>query len=321
MLLSKSLDWEFQNFYNLTISVSDGSNVVKTRLFVHVVDTNDNRPQFTQDLYKVNISESIKEESKIMQLHATDKDEDTKIFYTLHGSKDPSSLQFFRIDSVTGNVVVTQRLDYERNQHHVLIVIAKDQGTPAKRNYAKIIVLVHDHNDHNPEFTSKMLQSKIPESAAIGSKVVQVNAIDRDSGRNGEVKYSIVSGNVGNVFEINSLFGTIYLTQNLNILHMQEYMLQVKAIDCGNPSLSSQIPVHIIVVMADNDPPRFIVPSLAVEIYENLPVGNFITNLETRSSSSVFYNIVDGNDDEFFYINPSTGVILVNSNIDYEKNK
>lgn len=294
---------------------------METHLYVHVVDTNDNRPQFTKDLYLVNISESIKEESIILQLHATDADEDKKIFYTLHGSKDPSSLQFFRIDSVTGNVVVTQRLDYEKNKRHVLTVIAKDQGTPAKRNYAKIIVTVFDHNDHNPEFTSKILQSKIPESSTIGSKVVQLNAIDRDSGQNGEVKYSIVSGNVGNVFEIDSILGTIFLSQNLNIMQIQEYMLQVKAVDCGTPPLSSQIPVHIIVVMADNDPPRFSDPASSIEIYENLPVGHFITNLETRSTSSVFYYIVDGNDDGFFYINPSTGVVLLNSKIDYEKNK
>lgn len=286
-----------------------------------MVDTNDNRPQFTKDLYVVNISESVEEESIIMQLHATDRDEEKKIFYTLHGSKDPSSLHFFRIDSVSGNVIVTQRLDYEIIKCHVLTVIAKDQGTPAKRNYAKLVINVHDHNDHYPEFTSKIIQSKIPESSAIKSKVAQLNAIDRDSGRNGEIKYSIVSGNLGNVFDIDSVLGTIYISQSLNIIQMQEYMLQVKATDCGNPSLSSQIPVHIIVVMADNDPPKFNSHTSSIELYENLPVGHFITKLESRSSSSVYYNIVEGNDDNFFYINPSTGVVLVNSKIDYEKNK
>ncbi|XP_065362033.1 fat-like cadherin-related tumor suppressor homolog [Calliphora vicina] len=321
VLLSKSLDWEFLKYYNLTITVTDGSNVVDTRLYVHVVDTNDNRPQFTKELYIVNISESVKEESIIMQLHATDEDEEKKIFYTLHGSKDPSSLHFFRIDSVTGNVVVTQRLDYERIKRHVLTVIAKDQGTPAKRNYAKIIINVYDHNDHYPEFTSKILQSKIPESSAVNSKVAQLSAIDRDSGKNGEIRYHIVSGNVGNIFEIDSLLGTVYLSQNLDIMQMQEYMLQVKAVDCGNPPLSSQIPVHIIVVMADNDPPKFNSPISSIELYENLPDGYFITKLETRSSSSVFYNIVDGNDEGFFYINPSTGVMLVTSKIDYENNR
>ncbi|XP_073842383.1 FAT atypical cadherin kugelei isoform X2 [Musca autumnalis] len=321
VLLSKSLDWETKNLYNLTITVSDGSNVAETQLFIKVVDTNDNRPQFARDIYHVNISEGVKEETIILQLHASDADEDKKIFYTLHGSKDPSSLEFFRIDSVTGNVVVTQKLDYERNKRHELIVIAKDQGTPAKRNYAKIIVNIYDHNDHSPEFTSKMLQSKIPESAVLGSKVIQLRATDRDSGTNGEIIYSIISGNVGNMFEIDKIVGTVYLSQTLDIMHMQEYMLQVKATDCGNPPLSSQIPVHIIVVMAENDPPRFTISSPVIEIYENLPIGSFITRIEARSSSSVFYSIAHGDDEEYFYINPSTGVVLVNSKIDYEQIK
>lgn len=321
MLLSKSLDWETKNFYNLTITVSDGSNIVNTQLFIKVVDTNDNRPQFTKDVYHVNISEGIKEETIVLQLHAFDKDEDKKIFYTLHGSKDPSSLEFFRIDSVTGNVVVSQKLDYEKNKRHELIVIAKDQGTPAKRNYAKIIVDIYDHNDHSPEFTSKMLQSKIPESAAVGSKVIQVSATDRDSGKNGEIFYSIISGNVGNIFEIDKIVGTVYISQALDIMHMQEYMLQVKATDYGNPPLSSQIPVHIIVVMSENDPPRFTLATSVIEMLENLQIGSFITHIEARSSSSVFYNIVEGNDGGYFYINPSTGVVLVNSKIDYEQIK
>ncbi|XP_058985182.1 fat-like cadherin-related tumor suppressor homolog isoform X2 [Musca domestica] len=321
VLLSKSLDWETKNFYNLTITVSDGSNIVNTQLFIKVVDTNDNRPQFTKDVYHVNISEGIKEETIVLQLHAFDKDEDKKIFYTLHGSKDPSSLEFFRIDSVTGNVVVSQKLDYEKNKRHELIVIAKDQGTPAKRNYAKIIVDIYDHNDHSPEFTSKMLQSKIPESAAVGSKVIQVSATDRDSGKNGEIFYSIISGNVGNIFEIDKIVGTVYISQALDIMHMQEYMLQVKATDYGNPPLSSQIPVHIIVVMSENDPPRFTLATSVIEMLENLQIGSFITHIEARSSSSVFYNIVEGNDGGYFYINPSTGVVLVNSKIDYEQIK
>lgn len=321
ILLSKSLDWEKQKIYNLTISVTDGSHTVYMDLFVHVLDTNDNRPQFSRDVYTVNISESVEEEAIVMQLHANDADESKKIFYTLHGAQDPTSLHYFRIDSITGNVIVTQRLDYERNKRHVLTVIAKDQGTPAKRNYAKVIIYIYDQNDHHPEFMSKIVQSKIPEGSAIGSTIAHLNAVDRDNGLNGEIRYAIVAGNVGNMFEIDSKLGIIRLQQNLNIMQMQEYMLQVKASDCGQPPLSSQIPVHIIITMSDNDPPRFPAISSNIEVYEGLPVGSFITNIEARSSSSVFYEIVDGNDKDYFYINPSTGMVFTNANIDYEQFK
>ncbi|XP_055371961.1 fat-like cadherin-related tumor suppressor homolog [Condylostylus longicornis] len=321
VLLAKSLDWEIQKHYNLTISVTDGVHVVKTQLYVNVIDINDHRPEFTQSVYKVDISENIEEESEILQLHATDMDEDKKIFYTLHAARNPISLTLFRIDSITGNVIVTQRLDRELMSNHVLIVIAKDQGTPAKRNYAKIIITVHDHNDHAPEFSSRIIQGKVYETAALGTKIVQLLAVDRDLGENAKILYSIVSGNIGNVFEIDPVLGHLTVAKELDINSMPEYMLQVKATDGGNPSMSSQIPVHIVVTMADNDPPRFINTQLAAEIYENLPIGMFVIQIEARSTSSVFYEIADGNSGDMFQINPSTGVITTKNYLDYEKNK
>ncbi|XP_017121894.1 fat-like cadherin-related tumor suppressor homolog isoform X1 [Drosophila elegans] len=318
ILLSKYLDYETKKSYNLTIGVTDGTFTSYTNLLVQVIDINDNPPQFAKDVYHVNISENIEEESVIMQLHATDRDEDKKLFYHLHATQDPSSLALFRIDSISGNVIVTQRLDFEKTAQHILIVFVKDQGAPGKRNYAKIIVNVHDHNDHHPEFTAKIIQSKVPESAAIGSKLAEVRAIDRDSGRNAEIQYSIITGNVGSVFEIDPTFGVITLAGSLNINKIQEYMLQVKAVDLGSPPLSSQIPVHIIVTMSENDPPKFPTNNIAIEIFENLSIGTFVTQVTARSSSSIFFNIVSGNINDSFRINPSTGVIVINGNIDYE---
>lgn len=301
--------------------MTDGSNTVHTTLFINVIDTNDNVPQFTKEIYHVNISENIDEESVIMQLHATDKDEDKKLFYHLHATQDPSSLTLFRIDSISGNVIVTQKLDFEKTSQHILITFVKDQGTPGKRNYAKIIVNVHDHNDHYPEITTKLIQSKVPESASIGSKVLQVAAIDRDSGQNAEIRFSIISGNVGSMFQIDPVFGIISLAGTLDINNIQEYMLQIKAADLGQPPLSSQVPVHIIITMSDNDPPKFFTSLISLEIFENLTVGSFVTQVEARSSSSIFFDIIDGNDNDSFRINPSTGVIVINNNVDYEINK
>jgi len=132
ILLSKYLDYETKKSYNLTVSVTDGTFSSFTYLLVQVIDINDNPPQFPKDVYHVNISENIEEESVIMQLHATDRDEDKKLFYHLHATQDPSSLALFRIDSISGNVIVTQRLDFEKTAQHILIVFVKDQGAPGK---------------------------------------------------------------------------------------------------------------------------------------------------------------------------------------------
>lgn len=101
----------------------------------------------------------MEEGTEVLQLHATDLDEDKKLFYSLHAAREPISLKLFRVDSVTGSITLAQQLDRELISEHVLIVIVKDQGTPAKRNYAKVVITVHDHNDH--QVSAKILLSPI----------------------------------------------------------------------------------------------------------------------------------------------------------------
>lgn len=321
ILLAKNLDWETKKEYNLTVSITDGVHLITTQIYITVIDINDHRPEFTESVYRIDISENIEEGTEILQLHATDLDEDKKLFYSLHATRDPISLRLFHVNSVSGSIILNEQLDRELIAEHVLIVIVKDQGTPAKRNYAKVIITVHDHNDHVPEFTTKLLQGKVFETAAIGSNIAQVYAIDRDIGDNAKLTYSIVSGNIGNVFNIDGQFGIISVGKELDMNTLPEYMLQVKVSDHGKPSLFAQIPVHIMIVMADNAPPRFLKIEPAAEIFENLPIGTFVMHIEARSTSSIVFDIIDGNENDMFFINPSTGVITTKDLLDYERNK
>lgn len=68
--------------------------------------------------------------------------------------------------------------------------------------------------------------------------------------------HGLLSGNVGNAFTLDPLLGTLHIARELDLNSMTEYMLNIKAKDSGNPSLMGNVPVHIMVVMADNAPPR-----------------------------------------------------------------
>ena len=322
--LAKHLDWETQAEYNITISVSDGHHSTFTSLYVTVLDVNDNRPEFSQELYKVDISESVPEGTTVVQLMASDKDQDHNLMFYLETAKNPVSLKLFRVDSLRGTVVLHERLDREQMSQHHLIVSVRDQRTPFKRDYATIEILVHDHNDHAPEFIAKLMQGKMYETAAEGSMVLQILATDRDSGENGRITYSIDGGNVGNVFQIDSQLGFLRLAKQLDMGASSmdtEYLLQVKATDNGKPRLSSQIPVHIMVNMADNAPPRFMRQDTTAEIYENSPEGTFVTEIGAMSSSSLQFEIARGNDGDVFFINPSVGIVTVKNNLDFERQK
>lgn len=292
-----------------------------TQLLVTVIDINDHRPEFTESTYRVDISENVEEGEKILQLHATDEDEDKKVFYSLHAAQTQASLEIFHVDSVLGSITLNKPLDRETIEEHVLTVMVKDQGTPAKRNYARVIVTVHDHNDHQPEFISEIIQGKVYETSPIGTAVVQMCAIDRDRGENARITYSITSGNVGNVFAIDPDLGFIRVARELDLGASSEYILLVKAIDHGSPALTNSVPVHVMVTMADNAPPRFTQKELSAEIYENQQLGTYVKHVEARSTSSLQFEIVRGNRDDTFFVNPSTGVIVIKNQLDYESTK
>lgn len=75
----------------------------------------------------------------------------------------------------------------ETMAQHLLTVSVKDQGTPSKRNFARLLIDVTDHNDHAPEFMSELVQVRIFETASVGSTVTVMMAIDKDRGANAKV--------------------------------------------------------------------------------------------------------------------------------------
>lgn len=128
--MAKQLDWEKQNSYNLTIAVTDGVNEARTSLLVKVIDVNDHRPEFLELTYKAEVSENLvgKDES-ILRLEARDKDEDgRRLFYSLHNAQSTASLQLFHVDTFTGAISLTEALDREAIEEHVLTVSNNDQS-------------------------------------------------------------------------------------------------------------------------------------------------------------------------------------------------
>ena len=85
-------------------------------------------------------------------------------------------------------------LDREVANQHNLTVMVRGKGTNSNRNYTRVTINVLDHNDHQPKFLSDVFFGRVFETAAIGTSVVQVLAVDADRGQNAEISYSIQTG-------------------------------------------------------------------------------------------------------------------------------
>ncbi|XP_008170058.2 protocadherin Fat 3 isoform X1 [Chrysemys picta bellii] len=319
IVIAKPLDAEQRSIYNMTVEVTDGTNVATTQVLIKVLDNNDNGPEFSHPSYDVTISEDILPDTEILQVEAIDRDEKHKLSYTVHSSIDSVSMRKFRIDPSTGVLYTAERLDHEAQDKHILNVMVRDQEFPYRRNLARVIINVEDSNDHSPYFTSPLYEASVYESAAIGSAVLQVTALDKDKGENAELIYTIEAGNTGNTFKIEPVLGIITVLKEPDLTTMGQFVLSVKVTDQGSPPLSATAIVRISVTMSDNSHPKFTHKEYQAEVNENVDIGTSVILISAISQSTLVYEVKDGNVDGAFTINPYSGVITSQKPLDYER--
>ena len=109
ILSCKPLDRETQSSYNLTIVGRDGgrpSRSATCTVLIKVMDENDNDPIFNKPLYSKSIKESIRINTSILRVSATDDDVGNNALITYSINNDADGL--FKIDNQTG-VIRTAR--------------------------------------------------------------------------------------------------------------------------------------------------------------------------------------------------------------------
>ncbi|XP_051939687.1 protocadherin Fat 1a isoform X1 [Hippocampus zosterae] len=318
LIVARPLDAEQKSNYNLTVEATDGNRTVSTQVLIRVIDTNNHRPQFSRAKYEVSVPEDVPVGTEVLHVDATDQDEKNKLTFTLLSSTDPFSLKKFKLDPGTGRLYTAELLDHETMHSHVLTVMVRDQDIPVKRNLVRVIVNVEDANDNAPWFVGTPYSGRVFESAAVGSAVLQVTALDKDKGRNAEVVYSIESGNVANSFAVDPVLGTVTVAKELSRSGKTRFELTIKASDRGAAPLSTTAAVSIAVTVSDNAAPRFSEKVFSADIGESAAPGSFVSSLAAVSQSSVFYQIKSGNTDNTFDINPYSGVVVTQKELDYE---
>ena len=105
-----------------------------------------------------------------------------------------------------GLITTLAPLNRETLHRHQLTIMVRDQATPSKRSLARVVVYVIDHNDHAPTFLQGAYEGRVFETAAVGTNVLRVVAVDRDVGENAKLDYSIVSGSSCRVRQVASSF-------------------------------------------------------------------------------------------------------------------
>uniref|UniRef100_A0A8C1XZK0 FAT atypical cadherin 2 n=1 Tax=Cyprinus carpio TaxID=7962 RepID=A0A8C1XZK0_CYPCA len=305
--LLRPLDFESVNKYVLTVLVSDeGEPSLSAAGTLYVQVQNRSHPIFQSLYYPLKLPENIKPLTTILHVQARNP-EGYRLIYNL---EEDNASRFFNIDFKTGVLSVTDFLDFETQTKHILTVRATDSvtGTFAE---AKVEIDVEDINDNAPVFQSLSYVTDMSEGLPIGISVLQVSAVDNDSGRNSDITYQLVDKE-NEFFEIDPLSGILVTSQVLDYETTQQFTLKVKATDKGAPPLSSEAQIIVNVIDVNDNPPDFSEPSYRASLDEKATCGHIIIKvqaLDPDSKDDLQYKILSGNEGRYFSINESSGLI------------
>ncbi|XP_047431473.1 cadherin EGF LAG seven-pass G-type receptor 1 isoform X3 [Mugil cephalus] len=325
----QALDREVKDTHLFKVTVTDNGTPKKSAasyLTVTVSDTNDHSPVFEKNEYRVKIRENVEVGYEVMTIRATDGDAPSNANMIYKIVNDERANSVFEIDPRNGLVRIRERPDRETQAQYQLLVEANDQGKdPGPRSAtATVNISVEDENDNVPQFSKKRYVVKIPENVAVSTKVIQVEATDRDEGNNAKVHYSIISGNVKGQFYIHSPTGVIDVINPLDYEMFREYNLRIKAQDGGRPPLINGTGMVVVQVLDINDnAPMFVSTPFQATVLENVAIGYSVIHIQAIDGDSgenarLEYRLTGTTPGFPFTINNGTGWVTVNEELDRE---
>ncbi|NWT02692.1 PCDA2 protein, partial [Mionectes macconnelli] len=339
LVLTKPLDRETMAVHRLLLTASDGGRPPLTgtmELVISVLDANDNAPQFNQSVYKVQLPESAAEGTMVAQVNATDPDEgsNSELMYTVTNFFPPSERDVISVNPKTGEIRLTNTLDFEEIKVFNFRIEARDQGTPPLSGHCKVVLEVVDVNDNAPEVRVTSLSVPVPEDASLGTVVALLSVSDRDSGANGRVRCWVwPSGPFG----LEATFAGSYslvLREALDRERVSEYEVEMMPVhrllltasDGGRPSLTGTTELVILVLDANDNAPQFNQSVYKVQLPESAAEGTLLVRVNATDpdegtnkefSYSILSSVPVGNQD-LFTIDPKTGEIRLSGSLDFE---
>ncbi|XP_057205139.1 protocadherin alpha-7-like isoform X5 [Triplophysa rosa] len=334
LLLKRLLDRENQAEHKLILTAIDGGSPHRSGILnitITVLDNNDNRPVFSQEVYTVNLQEKVPVDTIVIKVNATDIDEglNGEVRYMLDGNLNSKVNDIFVLDSVSGEIRVKDKIDFEDVEVYRLDIFASDKGTPPMTVDCRVIVKILDVNDNAPEIEITSLSNVIPENSKPGTVISLISVSDKDSAANGKVVCTL-SANVP--FELKpSVQDNMYSLVSKTPLDREatsQYEITIIATDLGQPPLTSFKTLTVQVSDVNDNNPDFIANPLELYLLENNVPGASILSVtafdkDVNDNALISYQIIrkDGTPNDmasFLNINSETGVISALKGFDFE---
>ena len=316
------LDREVDAHYSFKVIATDHGDPKKSAsagVDITVLDVNDNAPLFNPRSYETVISEEDAVGKPVIEVTATDEDENERIEYAIKSGNIDGAFNIFT-QMGSGLITVGKLLDYKKHNRYMLTVTAVDKI--GQMDTATVVINISDANTYSPEFKDTPYLIRINEDEGVGTTVFTVLATDDDSGDNAKITYTM---DESEQFVINPSNGAITIKKALDREDQAGYTLTVMATDHGRPSKMDTTDVEVIVLDVNDNSPEFDVMEYRGEIEENKAKGTSILTIEASDKDEgmngrikyTFTNGDDGSGD--FSIDPTIGVLRTTKELDRER--
>ncbi|XP_077957416.1 protocadherin alpha-3 isoform X42 [Gasterosteus aculeatus] len=252
------------------------------RIEVSVLDANDNSPEFIDQSYSLNISESMSPGERYLLPIAVDADIGSNSVKSYKLSQN----DYFSLDvqsggehGVSAELLLQKALDREKQPVITLLLTAVDGGKPARSGSMQINVNVLDVNDNTPTFTKSLYKIRVDENTDHGSVITKLNATDLDEGMNSEIMYSLIKrGNtdLSKMFDLNSKTGEMTVKGALDYEETAAYEVRVQATDQGLYPRSAHAKLLIEIIDVNDNAPEISVTSLMTPVREDAELGTIV---------------------------------------------
>ena len=318
---AQPLDAEANQTYQFVIIARDNDGdsprSSSASITIAVRDLNDNSPVFDRLQYSASVGESAAVGQAVLTVSASDEDVtpiNSAVRYELLAVEgesgvgsgalapiSPTDAPFpFAVDSVSGEISVTEALDFETITEYTFQVVASDTGSPSQSSSAEVTVYVLNANDVAPEFLNTPYNVTVREDTVVGSTLLTVIAQDQDSD---SVSYSIDGVDQ---LAINSTTGVVTLAFPLDHEAATSLVALVVASDAGSPPLSSAASLHVEVSNVNDNPPQLSQDAYMFTVIEGMPLlGSVIASDVDGDQISYLLQSSDG----VFTLDMATGLL------------
>uniref|UniRef100_A0A1X7VA24 Cadherin domain-containing protein n=1 Tax=Amphimedon queenslandica TaxID=400682 RepID=A0A1X7VA24_AMPQE len=315
----------------LTVTAAANASNDSVVLVITILDRNDNAPIFenptsngTHDLITLLESEPVG--GIVYTILASDPDfSSAGNFHFVLTNPDG----YFLVGYLTGDIELHKKLDYETQTTHTLNIQIQDEGQPSLSTAITITVNVTNDEESACVFGQKFYYSTIPEghySSMTPSTITTVSA----TASTGTVRYSLTT-NPSSLFSIGTTNGIVTLAGSIDRETISRYIVSIS----GQEYLSSGVmadspPCYATIVLTVSDindnSPTFFSGTYSGTVNENIELGHIVIatisafDLDLGTNAAFMYKIRDraiGADNKF-QIHPTTGVINVTGELDYE---